>query len=483
MGRRKSQPARKRPPHYRLCLETLETRLAPASFIWTGNAGAGNTNWSAGANWFGGVAPTGANDDLIFPTLGGAGPFTTNNNLNNALVKSIRFQGNNYTVTGNALTLGTSAGGVALISESGAFGNTINLGVTLAAGNGSSEVFQIAAGTTVLFGGSSSISGVAGATLDKRDLGVLALNGNNSSLNSLINVGQGILGVANPNALGATSAGTTVQPNAQLQISNNVTVNEPLLLNGPGIINDGALLNASGANTWAGTITLDSDAILGSATGGSLNISGLIQDNGAGHNITKEGGGQLIFSHVGGNTYRGLTTINNGILTIQDPLSLGAQGLGAPRATAITPSPASPAPGPRPPSPRRASSPTFPPARSSPSAASPATGTTVPSRSPASAVPPSPSPSPTRSPATPSSTSTPRSSWGRRAAPSSTTRRPRTRPARSRFRTSIPRAPASPSSTSWSRSTGPAPAAPSPMSAAASPPTPPSRPPSNPGRR
>ena len=86
--------------------------------------------------------------------------------------------------------------------------------------------------------------------------------------------------------------------------------------------NVGALLNIAGNNTWAGNIELDSDTTIG-ATAGSLNITSTISDTAGGHNLTKEGGAQVIFSHAGGNTYRGLTTINNGTLTIEDPQSLG----------------------------------------------------------------------------------------------------------------------------------------------------------------
>ena len=87
-----------------------------------------------------------------------------------------------------------------------------------------------------------------------------------------------------------------------------------------------ALFNASGNSTWSGTITMDSDASFGVAANTSLSVPGLITDTGftGGHNLTKVGPGQLIFNRVGGNNYRGQTIINNGVLTIRDPLSLGA---------------------------------------------------------------------------------------------------------------------------------------------------------------
>src|SRR5205814_1438569 len=70
----------------------------------------------------------------------------------------------------------------------------------------------------------------------------------------------------------------------------------------------------------------DSDASLG-ATGGVLVISGQISDLGAGHNLTKVGQGQITFARD--NTYRGLTTITDGILSIQSPLALGPGGTAA----------------------------------------------------------------------------------------------------------------------------------------------------------
>src|SRR5437879_1753703 len=64
----------------RLRLEELETRLAPATYIWDGGGGG---NWSSGANWVGNAAPTGSTttmDDLVFP------PGVTQVNTSNDMV-------------------------------------------------------------------------------------------------------------------------------------------------------------------------------------------------------------------------------------------------------------------------------------------------------------------------------------------------------------------------------------------------------------
>ena len=58
-----------RKPDRRPAVEPLETRLAPATFTWTG--GGQDTKWSTNANWSGGVAPSASDilDDLhtLFP--------------------------------------------------------------------------------------------------------------------------------------------------------------------------------------------------------------------------------------------------------------------------------------------------------------------------------------------------------------------------------------------------------------------------------
>src|SRR5262245_524603 len=94
----------------RLSLEQLETRLAPATFIWSG-AGPGN-KWSTGSNWVGGVAPSGSAatlDDLVFD--GRTNQRTAVNDLTGATFNSITISASNYllqpTAPGaNGITLG-----------------------------------------------------------------------------------------------------------------------------------------------------------------------------------------------------------------------------------------------------------------------------------------------------------------------------------------------------------------------------------------
>jgi autotransporter-associated beta strand protein len=295
----------------RLRLEFLEERVIPATNVWTGAGGTGL--WGTAANWSLARAPI-SGDDLVFAVS----PSTsTTNNLSGLSLNSITISASNYTLSGNQVTIGAN-----LITGTGVTNEKISLDLAITAASS----FTVNTGSDLTVSG--HISGPSAATLSKRGTGLLTLTNDNSLvLFGAIDVQAGILAITNSKALGATSAPTTVEANAQLQVGGGgLAVAETLIVNGPGINADGALLNTVGSNSWTGSVIMDSDAAFGANANTVLTISGQISDTGftGGHNLTKVGTGQIIFSRVGGNTYRGQTIINNGILTIQDPLSLGA---------------------------------------------------------------------------------------------------------------------------------------------------------------
>jgi autotransporter-associated beta strand protein len=319
-------------------VEALECRITPATNRWIGAAASGPFLWSNPTNWSLGRPPING-DDLVFGTVANAAALTTRNDMTGLVLNSVTIQTSSYNIApnsagNNGITLNNLSAGDSVIVNAGALNNIISLDVTLG-GTATRQFFDVGAGGSVTLSG--QLLGSTGIELDKDGFGNLTLSHDNSTFTGPITVEQGILAITNANALGTTSAPTTVQQNAQLQTLGITTpINEPLLLNGPGITNSGALLDAdqSGTTTWAGPIELDSDASIGAYFNSVLNITGVISDTGAGHNLTINGNGaptpqplattgKVIFSHVGGNTYRGLTTISNGILTIRDPLSLG----------------------------------------------------------------------------------------------------------------------------------------------------------------
>jgi hypothetical protein len=92
---------------------------AAQDFRWTGGAPLGDGNWSIGANWSGGAAPSGSVGTLKFPKLGGGCGVTqssktcysSDNDLHGLTANAISVENTQgYSLFGNAFTLG--AGGL-----------------------------------------------------------------------------------------------------------------------------------------------------------------------------------------------------------------------------------------------------------------------------------------------------------------------------------------------------------------------------------
>ncbi|MDW8244825.1 MAG: autotransporter-associated beta strand repeat-containing protein, partial [Thermogemmata sp.] len=321
----------------RLHVEALEDRVAPATIVWTG-AGP-NSLWSTPQNWNLGRAPQ-AGDDIVFSSLAPLANRSPVYNLTGApAFNSITIAANGYTISSTIstptislsgpITVGANLGTITISSNLQLVPPTSTLQQTITVNSGS---YLLISGQ---LSGYSNPTLAAQQTLTKAGAGTLELSGDNSAYTgafALANNG-GTVVISHHYALGTgavvsgvpTAGETTVNVGSQLQVK---SVSQPiparLRLNGSGPTGTGALFNLSGNNTWAGPITLDSDSTIGGLANTSLNITGLISDTGAGRNLTKEGEATLIFSRVGGNTYRGQTIINNGILRIRDPLALGA---------------------------------------------------------------------------------------------------------------------------------------------------------------
>ena len=160
--RRRSKSMHELTPRY----EVLEVRVVPSStYTWTG--GGVNSNWSTGANWQGGVAPTSAST-LVFGS--GESQLTNIDDISGLSVAEIELSGG-YSISGDAITV-TGSGGVGIDSQTGtnAFNDPITLGASLTftqdAGQlklggmvtGSQNLTKDGVGTLVL-GGVNSYSG------------------------------------------------------------------------------------------------------------------------------------------------------------------------------------------------------------------------------------------------------------------------------------------------------------------------------------
>lgn len=199
--------------------------------------------------------------------------------------------------------------------------------------------YKFDVGSGVSEANSTALAGAA-AGVTKTGAGSQILNGSNTYAGATtVNTGTLVLG--NANALGSTSAGTTVAAGAQLRLNasdSGFTIgNEALTISGQGVSSGGALRNAAGNNTYQGMVTLGANATIGAASGTSFTLDvssgNAIQAtnynltfDGAGTNqvndaislgtggVTKIGSGTTILS--GNNTYTGTTTVSAGTLAV-----------------------------------------------------------------------------------------------------------------------------------------------------------------------
>src|SRR5262249_39677786 len=155
-------------------------------------------------------------------------------------------------------------------------------------------------------------------------------------------VNSGVLNIRDSNALGSSTAGTTVNSGAALELEvdnrvdsatgtvNTLNVPEGITLIGSGVANTGALRSVSGVNVFSGEITLNGTAAIGvepdpSPTNTndyftndySLTVTGVIDDffPAIAGNLVKRGAGHLILPFD--NDYNGTTDIQQGWITIQ----------------------------------------------------------------------------------------------------------------------------------------------------------------------
>jgi fibronectin-binding autotransporter adhesin len=224
-------------------------RVLAATATWDG--GGTDDNMTTAANWAGDVAPT-AGDDLVFPAN------ITERTINNDFTagtsfNSIAFSGtatiaSGYTLSGNAMTIvaGITASMTGPFSYHTINNNlTLNGDQTIADSQDSTFTFNgtlnignsnLAANTAVQSGFSFSGAISGSGTLTKSGAGYLNLPADNSGFTGPININAGELVVRHSNALGATSAGTTVASGATIifLFGSNTTYGEPLTLAGNG---------------------------------------------------------------------------------------------------------------------------------------------------------------------------------------------------------------------------------------------------------
>ena len=281
---------------------------AAASLTWTGAAGTvSNSSWDtlgAANNWANGTTPAAyANPNAA----------TFNDT--------------------SAITSGQIANSIITIQTGGVTPATVTFNNSAV-----NYTFSNNGGDTVGIAGATGITKLATST------GTVFLQSANT-FTGPVAINAGAINISNGNALGTVGgqSGVTVASGAALQMQGGITTNaQPLSLNGTGVALSGALDNISGANTYAGPITLVGASTITSSGGslaltdgvnnggfgltlngsGNLSVStGAISGNGA---LTYSGSGTLTLS--GTNTYIGGTTLSGGIVNVNADAALGASG-------------------------------------------------------------------------------------------------------------------------------------------------------------
>ena len=327
----------------RLCLLSILS-LTCADFVradlftWTG--GGGDNNWSTGANWDLGSAPT-ANDTLDF--AGTTRPSSVNDLADGTTFGDIGFLGStntNFSLSGNRITLG---GNINVASNgSGTFTHSIANNLTL---SGSRQFYAQGDETLVLSGNITSTT--ATQNFSKGGDGTLILQGTNNAagnginqlqvwrgtvqFSSVENLGDNFIqGGLNTNTGTLEYVGSGSTSDLQIRVGDNTagsgrTGGMNIESNGTGALvfdtaSGFALNGAYGNATAARTLTLG-----GSNTADNRVVQKIQNNNTAGGgivNLVKDGAGTWVLGNDdgtgSGNTYTGTTTINEGILRLSD---------------------------------------------------------------------------------------------------------------------------------------------------------------------
>ncbi|MEI7488880.1 MAG: LamG-like jellyroll fold domain-containing protein, partial [Chryseobacterium sp.] len=203
------------------------------------------------------------------------------------------------------------------------------------------------------------ISGTGGLTKINND--TLILGGTNI-YSGLTTLSAGVIEAKNSAAFGTNLGATTMTSGTTIQLEgNNLIIPEPITINGNGVvvsfINQGAIKNTRNINKWTGIITLGSASTIvstGTSTlttvdslivesGGivlssytlttdvvkGMRIDGVISGTGG---LTKISGDTLILG--GANSYSGATSLNAGVIQLQNQDGLGSTSPGANSTTA-----------------------------------------------------------------------------------------------------------------------------------------------------
>jgi fibronectin-binding autotransporter adhesin len=355
------QPARRRNV-YRLTLEPLESRLAPAVHTWDDGSLSTN-NWSDAANWDAtGVPTTGEvggtiviipiNDPTSFQDIAGLVInqilFMNSGSATVTLLTPLGIDGSvshfnifsasgTNTITGSSLTLS----GATCFIDLSASTMTIASAIT-----GDQGICKVGTGLLEL---STAVGNTYTGDTTVAD-GTLLLNTNTSDAGMSNNIVVGDGTGATSSAILSLETSFEIPDNATMTINRDGRVS----LGGSGITEDlttltlnGGVLDIGNPRTFViragGSVTTTAAATTSTIVGGSfqllgtttftiadgaaatdLLISATVTELNAGSGLIKDGAGTLELAGTNANTYTGTTTVNDGVLVLNNDAIDGA---------------------------------------------------------------------------------------------------------------------------------------------------------------
>lgn len=196
-----------------------------------------------------------------------------------------------------------------------------NPNVSVAGGGVSPGSMTVNNSSTVYNFSGGGIGGGGGLT--KQGAGQATLTAANG-YGGLTVVQGGKLIIAVNNALGTTGSGTVVSNGAALGFQSvTYSSTEPMTISGTGVLGSGALYAATGANSFAGPVTLAASSTVGVGSGLNLALNGVIS---GGYDVTKNGTGTLTFGGASANIYGGSTYVNDGTLALTKSVGTAVPG-------------------------------------------------------------------------------------------------------------------------------------------------------------
>lgn len=273
----------------------------------------------------GGTFDTGTNAITMAGAISGSGGLTKSGLGRLTLSASNAYAGATA-ITSGTLLLGNAAAIPSASIITVASGAVLDLGAFSATLNGLQGQGSVAIGTGTLTlgadGGTATFSGTLAGTggVMKAGSGTITLAAANT-YSGATTVASGILRVTHADALGSTSAGTTITAAASLEVDGVALNAEPITLSGSGAGGAGAVIG-SGTGSLGGRLTLAAATAIGGS--GTMTVSGSIGESGGTHSLTKLGAGTTILA--GTNGFSGGLTLTSGTVAFSADVNLGAAG-------------------------------------------------------------------------------------------------------------------------------------------------------------